>query len=266
MVMCTQCKLQKPVTDTNTKGSQVWCLADINSYASMLYRQKTNPKLKAWWKGMSPEQRVAWYRTWQKLSAAQRSSIIQFVERGIEAWEQLDDKVYKWLPFEDWADLPSNRSLSLHEQTVKFQTVVDSCKSECKFVNNQWCIPRFAGLERRERHRQSLEIETFRGVDIKSAEQAQQVWLQMQKGLKVFKDGMVPTTTGEAANDPMVMARPEDQPCAAALPHSAYASVEREVGAPFRIPKICLFGLVFFKKNKLFKCFWKICFFGKYDT
>jgi len=162
------------------------------------------------------------------MSVQQRSSIIQFVENGVEAWELLDDEIDRWLPIEEWADLPSNRNLSAHEQAVKFQAEVDSCKSECKFVRGRWLVPRFVGLERRTRHRQSMEIETYRGVDIKSAEQAEQVWAQMQQSLAVFKNGIGTTRTMALEDDPLVTARPEDQPTLTVVPNSTLQSIGRE--------------------------------------
>jgi hypothetical protein len=94
--LCIKCQRQRAVTDLVIIGSQQWCKACKNTYASLRERWAKNAKLKKWWRSLTPEQQVEYFVRWQTLASKERCQAIAVVEEHVYAFDDLDDEVFKF--------------------------------------------------------------------------------------------------------------------------------------------------------------------------
>jgi len=190
---------------------------------------KTNPKLKEWWKNMKLAEKTEWWRRWQKLNAKGRSDVMAFIEKGIVAQELLQDEIDAFITFDKWCD-GKGTNFTEAQLLERWVSEIESCKSECLFLRGQWLLPRFEGVERRNRTRHSQEISMYRQVNIHSAEQMTQLWQAGQQALERFKGSIRPPTSAAPLRvDPAVHARLEDMPTVTRPKDALFDSISREV-------------------------------------
>ena len=155
--------------------------------------------------------------------------MLSFIERGIKAFELIEDEIDRWITYDAWCQgKPSTWSESQLEQ--RWLEELQSCKTECLYIRNQWLMPRFEGVERRRRSRTTQEIEIFRQVDIRNAESMEQLWQSGVAGLERWQAAM-PTVSVAAPlrNDPSTSVRPEDMPLRVEPQLPLCDSIAREV-------------------------------------
>ena len=84
------------------RGNQCWCLGCNNSYVHLTNRWQRNKRLRGWWNNMKGDQQVAWFRKWMQLDAKKRFEALQFTENTIEAKEQVEDEIDRYVPYDIW--------------------------------------------------------------------------------------------------------------------------------------------------------------------
>ena len=55
----------KPMSERKHRGNSEICFADVNSYASISLRWRTQKALQMWWKSLPEMSQVEWYRKMQ---------------------------------------------------------------------------------------------------------------------------------------------------------------------------------------------------------
>ena len=105
-----------------------------------------------------------WFAKWQHTGAKRRYGSMSFTERSVHAHDLIDDETDQWLPFDEYYNRnftkPGNTLATLRRD---FEEIVNSQRHNCRVARGQWCVPVFAGLERRNRQRVSNEYDTSRG-------------------------------------------------------------------------------------------------------
>jgi len=155
---------------------------------------------------------------------------VQFIERAVLSIEILQDEIWRWCTYEMWLEKQFHTQLSSAQLETKWKSEVEACKSECLFAHGQWLLPRFEGIEKRVRHKQSAEIELFRGVDINSAAEMDVIWETGRKKLVQFETQFKPVQCPlPVTAEPHIPVAPEDQPTQGQVNNSLFGSIAREV-------------------------------------
>ena len=228
--LCSQCKLNKPVSMQVARGSQLWCLPDISSYQGLVTRWCKNQALKNWWRSMDATAKAEWFRKWQNLEAKRRYDFISFIERTIHAQETLEDEIDKHIPwsvyYAEQICIPGSTFASVE---TAWKEAVESCRAECKFVRGQWLLPRFEGVESRKRKRVTQEIELMRSANITDSAQMLQLWTSGQQLLDRFSSLTPVIATHTGISSPHVNASISDMPTSAIVQDVLHSAISREV-------------------------------------
>ena len=211
--VCSQCRIQKSVDEMCHKNTQVWCMGCNRSYCNFLTRCKTQPKLKPWWSSMESSQTVDWFRKGGKLSTSQKANSFSFILKGVHAMEIIEDEIDKWITYDKWLEGKGHLGLTEAQLEARWKQEVESCQSECLFVRGRWLLPRFEGVERRTRTRFSQEVEIFRQIDIRNANEMHALWQQHTSAIGQWSKEIQPVrTVAPLHNDPHVAVQPQDMP------------------------------------------------------
>lgn len=57
-------------------------------------------------------------------------------------------RIEAWITYEEFEIPKLLRGMTVPEIEAEFQRIVDSCKADCRWENDQWSIPKFKGLQR----------------------------------------------------------------------------------------------------------------------
>ena len=242
--LCVKCRLQKPLSLMRPVGAQMWCEDDKSAYNNLTIRWKTNAKLKKWWQGLSEQQQIGFFIKWQRLDKTSRFEAIKYCERAVETHELLEDEIDLWIPYATFYREKKSEGLSQINIEALWRDSIESNRAQCKFVRNEWLLPRFEGLRRTSRHRLSQEIEAVRTANINDPGQMEALWTAGQQTLSRFKLNIPQTIVSESNNlPPPVNANPADMPVLPEAQDVVKASIIREVSglaSPPEQPFLCV--------------------------
>lgn len=78
------------------------------------------------------------------------------------------------------------RRMPFSEIESEFQRIVDSSKTDCRWVKNQWCIPKFKGLRRLTGHATEQRSKTARTAPVESVEELRNLQSSGSRRLQEF--------------------------------------------------------------------------------
>ena len=197
-----------------------------------LHSVAKNPKLKQWWNSLSQDQQTAWFVKWQTMGAKRRYDSMSFTERSVHAHDLIDDEIDQWIRFDEYYNRnyskPGNTLATLRRD---FEEIVNSQRHNCRVAREQWCIPVFGGLERRNRQRVSNEYDTSRGQSsVADQNSLQRLRTQAAEQLSRSYDSVAPpVSTRSSLPMPQIPARPEDMPALVSPQDGMYGNISREV-------------------------------------
>mmetsp|Transcript_91675 Transcript_91675/g.238956 ORF Transcript_91675/g.238956 Transcript_91675/m.238956 type:complete len:766 (-) Transcript_91675:142-2439(-) len=231
--LCSQCGKTLPISMGFAKGAQMWCFKDNASYNALQVRWTKVAALKQWWKSLSPEQKRAWFNKWQVMSGKRNFDEILYSESQTTGADDMLDVIDRWLPWSAYLREGLMRPGATEMQLqLEFQEAVNNRRHQCKFVLGEWCVPVFAGLERRQRARTSVEATTSRqATGIDDVHRLQQLQASGQQAIERFQSQATDTLTLSApVSAPTVQARPEDQPVLPSVRNTMFEDISREAG------------------------------------
>ena len=230
-VTCACCKQQLPASVCTPKGSAWWCRKDNAAYGDLAIRWKLHPRLREWWTKLSAESKVAWFIKWQGMDAKNRFDGIEYSEIQTEAAETLDDHIHKWEVWDDfWARVSTQPGMTwaLAEQSWQDRIINAGAAAMYNEREKQWCVPRYAGFERRTRARKTFETEQWRTASIKDPESLQQRITAGQQLRDRFLQALPHVPVAPPLHNPEVQARPEDMPPILPAPDTLADAIQRE--------------------------------------
>ena len=110
----------------------------------------------------------------------------------------------------------------------EWKSLVESMQFECLYRRGQWLIPKFVGVERRNRDRHTVCMHAARCCNIKDAEQMTRVWQAGQAQLQHYSDGFKHAKGWQDAVAPDIDARVSDMPRVQKAEHTHLGTLERE--------------------------------------
>ena len=90
---CPKCRKQWPMSESVSKGNQLWCSKDSATYTALMGRCQKNAKLKRWWTNLGDDDRVAYYLKWQGMNSRQRFQDMNYCESATDAMEDIEDEI-----------------------------------------------------------------------------------------------------------------------------------------------------------------------------
>ncbi|CAK0867379.1 unnamed protein product, partial [Prorocentrum cordatum] len=136
--ICRKCKLQKPLSDKSaTKDGE--CKRDTASYVSISTRCRTSTALRNWWKNLSEDKRVEWYRKQQAIPSNAKRSFdeLQHAEettRAVGTRERDLDHYMPWWMFLERLSPHKNRD----EIVAMWDEALRNPGVTCIFRRNEW--------------------------------------------------------------------------------------------------------------------------------
>ena len=176
----------------------------------------------------------AWFRKWLTLDAKKRFEMLTSTENTIQANEELEDDIDRYIPYDCWrlekiqgrganTEIPTDESLMR-----EWRSLVESMQYECLFRRGQWLIPKFVGVGRRNRDRHTVCMHVARCCNIKDAEQMMRVWQAGQAQLQHYGDGFKHAKGWQDAVALEIDARVSDMPRVQKAEHTHLGTLERE--------------------------------------
>jgi hypothetical protein len=228
---CSQCGLEKHMSEMVCKGTQAWCEADNRSYSSLASRWRANPKLRLWWQSLTSDEKAAWYVKWQGLEPRRRFEMIEYVEKNIDVQEIVDDELVAFIPFSEYVREVAviSPTLTRQQHEHNFKTEVEQHKQDCRFLRGQWLIPRFRGVEQRFRHRYGQASEAQRTANLKDAAQMATLWSGGQKSLEQWRQSYSAPVALPPMRQPHIEAIEADMPHQHVPQDIFHGAIAREV-------------------------------------
>ena len=148
---CKKCKLLLPLEVMNTIKVGV-CTPDVLSYKSLSERWGRNRALKTWWDKQSEPQQQAWYRDNHAVRrGTKRKMDVMYADKSSSIAYNFEENADRWIPYEVYLreELPKQQ-MSEPELKIAFRNIVETSQSHCRWERNEWCIPRWDGIQKKE--------------------------------------------------------------------------------------------------------------------
>jgi hypothetical protein len=102
---CTKCRLNQPVAIRTLRNNVEICKPDVNSYASLVARWKSQPPLKQWWGSLTVVQQAEWYRKQSEngFGMKRKWDSMSYKEVGSNEVVAQDFFADDWIPFPVYA-------------------------------------------------------------------------------------------------------------------------------------------------------------------
>ena len=195
---CNRCALTLALgkQDPHRPGQ---CKLDSLSYKSLQDRWSRNRSLKTWWENKSPEEQTAWFQRQQNLKPGQKRSFSD-VEYSDESSTVAFDNIARieaWITYEEFEMPKLVRGMTIADIEAEFLRIVDSCKADCRWENNQWLIPKFKGLQRLTGMGTEQRNKVARYALVESAEDLRTLQSSGSRLISEFSSGIVPVKVVE---------------------------------------------------------------------
>ena len=212
--------------DCFVKGCSLWCKNCNKSYNTLCIRWRISPALKAWWNSLSATAQREWFVKWGLMSAKDRAACMEHIDTAEDAQEDIEDEIDKWITYDKFCTI--HPTWTETQLLAEWNSIIELHESECIIRRGRWLIPFFEGVERRVRSRHTEATKVQRTTEITDEKQVESLLGQGRTRIARWREN-VPSVITAPANDPVLDARPVDQPHRAPSHGVIADSIKREV-------------------------------------
>lgn len=145
---CSKCLLNKPIAQLRIRSGQKCCEGDVRSYGSIQHRWTGNRELRAWFKGLAPQDRVDWYVKQQQNDTGKKRSLDEmtfsdtYSNKAICREGEIDEcipwRIYRRRAIADGEDAT--------QAAYTFINLIQNNRVNCRFHRGEWHVPEYQGL------------------------------------------------------------------------------------------------------------------------
>ncbi len=97
---CVKCRINKPLAELQMRSGKAICCKDVNSYAALANRWKSNRTLRTWFNALSEQQKTEWYRKHQECSRGVKRDFdsLNFEQFSRQEAVSSDTMLDDWIP------------------------------------------------------------------------------------------------------------------------------------------------------------------------
>ena len=145
---CCTCNLQQPLSKMRVRGLQKICAPDVNNYAALANRWRSNKKLKLWWNNKTLTEKTQWYRDEQNHCAGSKRdfSTVGYEEGQSQKAKQTRLAKLDHIPLAVYIRHKFCEGTQKAQAIQMFEEYVKENPSLCVYENKQWHVPDYSGI------------------------------------------------------------------------------------------------------------------------
>ena len=231
---CKKCKFQKPLADLRSRGNSKLCFSDVNAYAALAARWKTNKNLRDWWHGLTEDEQASWYRKQQEngFGAKRKFDAVYYEENTTSTAETNEFDVDEYIPWRIYARRAMADGFNRQQAAAEFSRIVADRRFLCKFRRGEWHVPDYQGIREERGTRHAVSNTLRRATVVNNAEQMNELTAQGQAHIDDAKGELSASirhlATMQVADCPPISASVADQPAEPLPPKNMFTMITSE--------------------------------------